>query len=236
MEEINQAEKVKRSQLAIAQSMQISEDALKVLDSVQEWTVREWLYVCALDGIDLKEMTNTKGRLTVDQIKEKRTEYLTEKLSHSQADKKVIHDFEKLQKDVRNACEESRKVRDAVTDMIRSNEVQVQALDQKKIKEKDDIIADLQNRNRELERKLCQSQNKTEETGPRKKTSSVFAFFKRSGEVKKFIEKYLQDDRYSSEQIEFLLECIESGMRVREIEKIAIPGVSIEVMKRLKNL
>ena len=162
MEEINQAEKVKRSQLAIAQSMQISEDALKVLDSVQEWTVREWLYVCALDGIDLKEMTNTKGRLTVDRIKEKRTEYLTEKLSHSQADKKVIHDFEKLQKDVRNACEESRKVRDAVTDMIRSNEVQVQALDQKKIKEKDDIIADLQNRNRELERKLCQSQNKTE--------------------------------------------------------------------------
>ena len=54
--------------------------------------------------------------------------------------------------------------------------------------------------------------------------------------MKKFIEKYLQDDRYSSEQIEFLLECIESGMRVREIEKIAIPGVSIEVMKRLKNL
>ena len=97
MEEINQAEKVKRSQLAIAQSMQISEAALKVLDSVQEWTVREWLYVCALDGIDLKEMTNTKGRLTVDRIKEKRTDYLTEKLSHSQADKKVIPDFEELQ-------------------------------------------------------------------------------------------------------------------------------------------
>lgn len=237
MEEISQAEKVKRSQLAIAKSMQVSDGDLKVLESVQEWTVREWLYVCALDGIDLKEFLGAlgKSKVTAEQIKKKRTEFLKKRLSGTET--VTMQDLRNLKDEVKSACEESRKVRNAVTKMIKSNEAaDIQSAAQEQIAEKEAIIADLKSKNSELEEKIRENKNKTEEPEQKKRWWSSIFFFKRAGETQKFVEKYLQDDRFSLEQIEFLLECIESGMRIRDIEKFAIPGVSVEVMRRLKNL
>ena len=235
MEEISQAEKVKRSQLAIAKSMQVSDADMKVLESVQEWTVREWLYVCALDGINLKEFLGSfgKSKVTAEQIKKKRTESLKKRLSGTET--VTMQDLRNLKDEVKSACEESRKVRNAVTKMIQSNEAaDIQSAAQEQIAEKEAIIADLKSKNSELEEKI--RENKTEEPEQKKRWWSSVFFFKRSREPQKFVEKYLQDDRFSLEQIEFLLECIESGMRSRDIEKFAIPGVSVEVMRRLKNL
>lgn len=235
MEEISQAEKVKRSQLAIAKSMQVSDADMKVLESVQEWTVREWLYVCALDGINLKEFLGSfgKSKVTAEQIKKKRTESLKKRLSGTET--VTMQDLRNLKDEVKSACEESRKVRNAVTKMIQSNEAaDIQSAAQEQIAEKEAIIADLKSKNSELEEKI--RENKTEEPEQKKRWWSSVFFFKRSREPQKFVEKYLQDDRFSLEQIEFLLECIESGMRIRDIEKFAIPGVSVEVMRRLKNL
>lgn len=235
MEEISQAEKVKRSQLAIAKSMQVSDADMKVLESVQEWTVREWLYVCALDGINLKEFLGSfgKSKVTAEQIKKKRTESLKKRLSGTET--VTMQDLRNLKDEVKSACEESRKVRNAVTKMIQSNEAaDIQSAAQEQIAEKEAIIADLKSKNSELKEKI--RENKTEEPEQKKRWWSSVFFFKRSREPQKFVEKYLQDDRFSLEQIEFLLECIESGMRIRDIEKFAIPGVSVEVMRRLKNL
>ena len=149
----------------------------------------------------------------------------------------TMQDLRNLKDEVKSACEESRKVRNAVTEMLQSNEAaDIQSAVQEQIAEKEAIIADLKSKNSELEEKVRENKNKTEEPEQKKRWWSSAFFFKRSGETKKFVEKYLQDDRFSLEQIEFLLECIESGMRIRDIEKFAIPGVSVEVMRRLKNL
>ena len=199
--------------------------------------MREWLYVCALDGIDLKEFLGSlgKGKVTAEQIKKKRTESLKKRLSGAEA--VTMQDLHNLKNEVKSACEESRKVRNAVTKMIQSNEAAaIQNAAQEQIAEKEVIIADLKRKNSEVEEKILKKKNEIGEPEQKKRWWSSVIFFKRSGETKKFVDKYLQDDRFSLEQIEFLLECIESGMRIRDIEKFAIPGVSVEVMRRLKNL
>ena len=190
MEEISQAEKVKRSQLAIAKSMQVSDADLKVLESVQEWTVREWLYVCALDGIDLKEFLGAfgKSKVTAEQIKKKRTESLIKRLSGTET--VTMQDLRNLKDEVKSACEESRKVRNAVTEMLQSNEAaDIQSAVQEQIAEKEAIIADLKSKNSELEEKVRENKNKTEEPEKKKRWWSSAFFFKTFGRNQKICRK-----------------------------------------------
>lgn len=49
------------------------------------------------------------------------------------------------------------------------------------------------------------------------------------------MENFLSNKKYSEEQVEFFLQCREEGMSVKEIEQIAIPGATVNVMTRLKN-
>lgn len=68
--EMTQAERVRQSQLTIARGMKVLPESLKVLEDVRDWTAREWLYICALDGVDIKQLVNnSKGKLTVTYIK-----------------------------------------------------------------------------------------------------------------------------------------------------------------------
>ena len=57
-----------------------------------------------------------------------------------------------------------------------------------------------------------------------------------SMDTKNFNEHYIQSDEWSEEQLEFLLSCLEDGMSIKEIEKFAAPGLSVNMMQRLKRL
>ena len=50
------------------------------------------------------------------------------------------------------------------------------------------------------------------------------------------MENFLSNKKYSEEQVEFFLQCREEGMSVKEIEQIAIPGATVNVMTRLKKI
>lgn len=53
--------------------------------------------------------------------------------------------------------------------------------------------------------------------------------------ISDFIEKLINDG-YSTEQIDYLLDCIEDGMELDSIKKIASPKLPVDVMKRLRIL
>lgn len=46
----------------------------------------------------------------------------------------------------------------------------------------------------------------------------------------------LRNEKYTEEQIDFLLSCMEEGMDIREVKAIASPSFSVPVMQRLRKL
>lgn len=61
-------------------------------------------------------------------------------------------------------------------------------------------------------------------------------YFFSTTDTRKFIEKYLNNDKLSDEQKEYLLECLESGMSVKEMDSFASEHLSVDQMKRLSSL
>lgn len=57
----------------------------------------------------------------------------------------------------------------------------------------------------------------------------------RSRRISVYIEQLLEDG-YESDQMDFLLDCIEDGMDITEIREFASPRLPVHVMKRLRDL
>ena len=64
----------------------------------------------------------------------------------------------------------------------------------------------------------------------------LFERMRRKSESKKFITDYLSNKECSKEQKDYLLRCLESGDKIREIQKFASPWLTIPMMERLRNL
>lgn len=245
-EEMTQSEMVRRSQLAIAKGMKINSDAIKIIEDIKDWAAREWLYICALDGMDLKKLTDSSMKMTLSQVKKKREEYLRGKYGDTAelraANNKMHMELEKLQSEVKETCDESREVRAAVLKLLKNQQRPSESEFQRMgmlLKEKEKEIENLKEQIAELtiQNDDRVSRNKTKKNSETVKIPwSLAKFHKKSFNTKKFIKNYLQDERFTKEQLEYLLQCMEEGMSISEIDAFAIPGIPVETMKRIKNL
>lgn len=66
------------------------------------------------------------------------------------------------------------------------------------------------------------------------KQNSIFSMYKKKSPAK-YIET-LTKEGYSIEQIDFILDCMEAGDAIREIEEFASPKITVELMKKLREL
>lgn len=235
---MTRSERVKESQLAIARGMKVPDEELKILDTVPDWAAREWLYVCALDHIPLNRVIEEcGGNVTASKVKEKRGKYLNEIYKPSLFEAgDVKEELAKLQKEVKETCAESSKVRAAIEKAITENMGERDV--QKEIRKKDEMIEALNRKIADLQKKSSEPEEKNIRGMTMRRIRTLFShpFSRRPNNAKRFIEKYINDDRYSHEQIDFMLRCMEEGMSIYDVEKIAIPGASIDIMQRLKNL
>lgn len=254
-EEIRDTE-VKIWHMRFAKTIRVPENVLAVMGKMQDDLKRMWLLLCAMDGMDL---TEEEASLTIPEIQEKRNAYLKEK--HNAAMTDIEKEVEQLKRDVRRELEESRAVRSSVEDGIEAA-LKEQAATQKKLVEaKDEMIAMLRHQVEELERRKIAIQagtmdslaaakreeeqraeggQRVEEKAQRsaqgnkqKQLLRILSYFRRNREADKFIDSYLKDERMSDEQREFLLGCLEEGTSIKDIEAIASPHLSIEIMSRL---
>lgn len=53
---------------------------------------------------------------------------------------------------------------------------------------------------------------------------------------KRFIEKYLNNENLTEEQKEYMIECLESGMSLKDMDKFFSENLSVEQMKRLNSI
>ncbi|RHV08187.1 hypothetical protein DXB97_02415 [Firmicutes bacterium OM07-11] len=55
-------------------------------------------------------------------------------------------------------------------------------------------------------------------------------------DLKRFIEKYLNNENLTEEQKEYMIECLESGMSLKDMDKFFSENLSVEQMKRLNSI
>ncbi|CUX28244.1 MAG TPA: hypothetical protein DIW17_00755 [Clostridiales bacterium] len=254
-EEIRPEERVKKQQLAIASSMKVEKAVLYVLNTVADWHVREWLYICAVDGMPAEQLKNfAETKTNVLEIKKERMVFLRDR--YVQTDPLQLK-IETLQKEVQEVCQESRQARSTIENGLEDALKKQAQAQTETIHVKDEIIAMLKNQVLDLQedRKAFPSEKEivpksgTDNTvlealdvgaktlhRTKKKSGAgqLLSLIRRNAETKKFIERYIQSDKMSTEQTNFLLDCLEEGMSVKDIEAFAAPGLSLEMMSRLK--
>lgn len=276
-------EKLLENQLRIAESMKVKPEILEILKKVEAWQKREWLYICALDGMPVEQIRALQeSRASTLKIRKAKQEFISEKYAQTDLLQKNV---ESLQKEVQSAFRESREARSAIENGLEEALRKQAQAQEETIRTKDKIIEMLNLRVAELESRKLQEKEKQDEkmqmtdgedhsvrkhqewrtktekitepeiTNPetdpvadvaentaqalrreKKGLLSLLVAARKDSDTKRFIDRYIKDDSITPEQKEFLLDCLEEGMDIKEIGKFAAPGLSVAVMQRLKNL
>ena len=79
-EEKSQEEKVRQNQVEMARSMKVNLGILEILEQTEDWIVREWLYICAMEGMNETQL-KTLQTASVRKIQKNRKDFLQEKFS-----------------------------------------------------------------------------------------------------------------------------------------------------------
>ncbi len=281
MGEASQTERVRQHQLAVARSMGVPPAVLEVLGKAEDWKLREWLYICALDGFPAERLGEyAKGGTDVATLCRIREEFWRERCARTDDLRK---DVESLGREVRQASLESKAAREAVEAGVGEAMKRKEREHAEALRAKESAILVLKSRVGELEgelgrlkgekpepdvtvkegeqevRKEPAGQGKTEsQTGqadrPAKKAreepdgqgtpatwflravAARFQVRRREREAKRFIDRFVAGGDLTAEQLDYLLECLEEGVSVREMERFAAPGVPVGVMRRLNGL
>ena len=69
---------------------------------------------------------------------------------------------------------------------------------------------------------------------PKQGLKRMLAYKRKTTDTKKFIEEYIQNDRMNEEQKEYLLQCLEEGLTLKEIEAFASADLPVDIMRRLR--
>lgn len=114
---------------------------------------------------------------------------------------------------------------------------------QKKHKEETAAVDDLPKAN-EIVNVAKMSENDKADTKRKKNKGKLITYIKMK--LSEIISKYEKDPArfvielyakdYKDEQINFILDCIETGMKVSDIEKFADPKISVDMMIRLRDM
>lgn len=250
--DLDQEERVLQHQLAMAEAMKVKPEILDVLRQVSKWEIREWLYICAVDGMDHTRIGKlAAGHPTVASIRKERGEWVT--------GNRIMDGLRTLEKEVRTVCQESREAR-AELERNRSEERRRQEKEyEEKLRKQENILSRQRQMIVDLKKQLQtaedyfaslqkgrseEDQTPEHETDPEALHSetgkhSLRMFFirrRKRAAIRKFIQTYLQDDQLSEAQKEYLLICLEEGEKVTDMKAYAVPGLSVEQMKRIRRL
>lgn len=209
----------------------------------------------------LSELPDADPDRKIEDIRSRRLKFLSEKFGNNVGLNRKIDELEKtvekVSRDAKETIDRFHKINAERVADLRGQIRLTERLMNATIEEKEKNIQDKVERIQMLEEEIRELQNQLQENEDRKMAGQVEAertdrecvdeidsisyecgplrsFLRRwKREDKKFIKTYLEDDRYSEEQREFLLKCFESGMPMKELEQFASPGIDVGLMKRL---
>lgn len=237
-------EHVLENQIVIARSMGMENEIVMFLQEQKDWKRREWFYICALDGMtssDLKKLDEEKA--TISQIRKSRIEFL-KNLYMSRDD--LSDEISKMKKEIDETTKQSDRLQKLIEENLeaalrREAESKEQLLEEKERTiqvQNEEILRlkkQLQDHKAQMQREEKKESQEVELIKKEKRTCKRTSFWKRKNQ-EKFLTDCLRDEKYTEEQIDFLLSCMEEEMDIRAVKAIASPSFSVPVMQRLKKL
>lgn len=163
---------------------------------------------------------------------------------------KKQREMENCMTEIRNLCKVCQERQDeSGTSVFEDNKTLLEETEEKlrEVEGKLDSLQkeydSLQEENRQWKEHVTEEAKKEKISAEGNKETAVqisfrglFKRMRRKSESKKFISDYLSNKEYSKEQKDYLLRCLESGDKIREIKKFASPRLTIPMMERLRNL
>lgn len=163
---------------------------------------------------------------------------------------KKQREMENCMTEIRNLCKVCQERQDeSGTSVFEDNKALLEETEEKlrEVEGKLDSLQkeydSLQEENRQWKEHVTEEAKKEKISAEGNKETAVqisfrglFERMRRKSESKKFISDYLSNKEYSKEQKDYLLRCLESGDKIREIKKFASPRLTIPMMERLRNL
>lgn len=254
---------VKQHQGILNQS-RCPEEVKQYVQGIPDGLVCEWLYICALDGMGLEQLKKLNEAPVKESLKKailiqkERQKFLAGKYWK---DPETLRQVEELRQRVSELHEESRELRHAVDTSLqdamkyqeetaRKQETSLYHLiggKNEQIKERDKKIEELEGQLRELKKeqeqmtaykKTALEEKDREETGhrdARPKKGRLPCLFRRDP-ARIFIRRYLENEAFTQEQREYLIQCLEEGDTAKEMEQYAIPALSTDMMERLRKM
>lgn len=240
------------------------EEVKHYVQGIPDGLVCEWIYICALDGMGLEQLKLLNEAPVKESLKKaaliqkERQKFLARKYWK---DPETLRQVEELRQRVSEIQEESRALRHAVDTSLkdamkyqeesaRKQETSLYHLiggKNEQIKERDKKIEELEGQLRELKKeqeqmtaykKTAPEEKDREETGhqdARQKKGRLLCLFGRDP-ARIFIRRYLENEAYTQEQREYLIQCLEEGDTAKEMEQYAIPALSADMMERLRKM
>lgn len=238
-----------QSQIVIAMNMALKEKDINFLKTIplDGWREREWYYICLLDRMPLVQLEQMRDKkYSVSRIIKERVDFWKNKTKDLEP---LNHTVEKLEEEVRSVLVENKQAQETFFDQIQPLMEKQVAAQEQALKAKDEQIKMLKDRVTELLKKEDEEKPNeisglnpsSQDTLPEplqdinRERGGILTRFRRNRSTDK-ITLLLKDENLSDEQKDFLLQCLEEGMEISKIEKLAIPGQSITNMQRMKKI
>lgn len=217
---------VLENQIVIARSMGMENELILFFQEQKDWKRREWFYLCAVDGMtisDLKKLDEEKA--TIGQIRKSRIEFL-KNLYMSRDD--ISKEISKMKQEI----DETTRQSDRLQKLIEEN---LEAALRREAESKEKLLEEKERTIQVQKEEILRLKKQLQENKTQIQKRKTIRFWKKK-EQERFLTDCLRDEKYTEEQIDFLLGCLEQGMDAREIKAFASPNFSVLVMQRLKKL
>lgn len=232
--------------LAKANKMNLDKNVIAFLEQVKkrdDWLRLEWFYLCAIDRMPLAEMQRMeKANYTISQIRKERIDFLKKVYIGLEP---VYKKVEELKGEVRGASEESKRTKELLSLNLEKILEEQKELSGEAIRSKEEVIRHLKERIKELEVKVKQLEQSSVDMTEKTKTKTVQKKESIKDRIRRMIHEddetliikhFIQNDAYTEEQKNFIIDCLEEGYTYEDVSSFASEHFSLNMMKRLKEL
>lgn len=240
-------------QLRFSYELSAADEIYDLLAKTEDFVVREWIRLSAMEGMPIS-LIRTFPEMSEEQIRVSRKKYFYEKEGIQElqdAEAEVNRKLQKLQllvdrtEPMEKFLNVILKQKDALIKGFQEQNGQAQEQirqmsEQLKVYERK--IADLKIHARTMPEKKAmipweecdhRQESNLEECPPVKQHGfSLKAWFRKN--KKEAVADYLKNPDWNTEQMKFLIECLEEGLELKDIKDIADPKLSVEKMGLMK--
>ena len=226
----------------------VDQESLDFISTIENDVLKRWYYLGRVEKVELSTIQkHVADEGTTESFKEIRMLHLAAMFRDEEKEKAMnvalentkqgIQDLEIMKNQLEEISKRKMQYKEHEQEIV-EKQVILEEKVQKLEKEKANLQQELEQAKQTSKQKSLSTNIYSEEC-KKSEASGFFSFWdqfpKRKKEIEKrnFFVEYVSSTRYTAEQKNFFLDCLEAGITIKEIQKVAIEGMDVSYMKRL---